>query len=126
MTDSYVQAVVANVEAGLSPDTVLRNLTTVLERRGHVRLRASILKAVVVMLEAKAKSNAVTVIVNTSTAAKSSLVEKLIAELGAVSADRNVVVDPTIIGGAKVSYQSRQLDATHKQALYSLYESITK
>jgi len=125
MKDIYVQAVVANLEAGMSPDTVLSNLKTVLERRGHMRLHASVLKAVTQTLEAKAKQNAVSVTVDKPATADSPLVTKLIAELGANSAKRIIVVDPTIIGGAKVSYQSRQLDATHKTALQKLYESIT-
>jgi len=125
MTDSYVQAVVANLEAGLSPDTVLRNLKTVLERRGHLRLHASIVKAVVQTLEQKAQQQAAIITVDKPASADSPLVEKLIAELGATSALRKVVVDPTIIGGAKVSYRSRQLDATYKVALQKLYQAIT-
>jgi len=126
MKDIYVQAVVANLEAGMQPEVVLTNLKTVLKRRGHTRLYGDVVKSVAITLEQNAKADAVTVVVSTLSTGESTQVQKLIAELGATEAVRNVVVDPTIIGGAKVSYQSRQLDATHKSALYSLYESITK
>jgi len=126
MTKSYVQAVVANLEAGMQPEVVLTNLKAVLERRGHTRLYGDVVKSIAIVLEQKAKAASVTVVVSKLSASESSQVQKLIAELGATEAARNVVVDPTIIGGAKVSHRSRQLDATHKTALYSLYESITK
>jgi F0F1-type ATP synthase delta subunit len=126
MKDFYVQAVVANLEAGMNPETVLRNLKTVLERRGHLRLYGEVLKQVQKTLEQKQKSKAVTVIVSTEKASHTTTVQKLIDELGADTAEQVVIVDPTIIGGAKVIYQDRQLDATHKTALYSLYQSITK
>jgi F0F1-type ATP synthase delta subunit len=125
MKEIYVQAVVANLEAGLNPETVLSNLKTVLERRGHVRLHESILQSVAQTLEDQSKQNAVTVTIDKSITTDSALVTKLISELGASSVERRVIVDPTIVGGAKVSYQSRQLDATYKTALQKLYQAIT-
>lgn len=126
MKDIYVQAVVANLKSGIHPDTVLGNLKTVLERRGHTRLYGEVVVAVANLLEQTEKASSVTVVVSDSSANESAQVKKLIAQLGAENVEKYIVVDPTIIGGTKVIFQSRQLDATHKTALYSLYQSITK
>jgi len=125
MKDIYVQAVVANLVAGNELETVLSNLKVILERRGHTRLYPTILSAVAKTMEERRKVQAVTVTVATVANSDSDLVTKLVAELGASAAERRVVIDENCIGGAKVVYASRQLDATYKTALHSLYKAIT-
>jgi F0F1-type ATP synthase delta subunit len=126
MTTNYVQAVIENLEAGVNPDVVLHNLKAVLDRRGHVRLYGAIVRSVLQSLEVRAGATATVVTVAKSADATSPLVATLLKELGASGENVVTKIDESIIGGAKVSYQSRQIDATHKQSLYSLYQSIIK
>lgn len=125
MKDSYIQAVVALIADGQSVETVLANLQTVLETRGHHRLYAAILAGVVTILEQRTEQDSVAVVVAHEADATSQAVQEILTALCATEAPRLLTIDPTLIGGAKAVYQNRHIDQTYKTALRHLYERVT-
>jgi F0F1-type ATP synthase delta subunit len=57
--------------------------------------------------------------------ADSAVVQSLLKEM-AVSEQPTIVIDETIIGGAKLRSGDTEIDATYKTALINLYHTITK
>lgn len=124
MKDTYIQAVTTLLADNQSVDDVLTNLQAVLKKRGHERLYDSILKGVVTKLEQQSAKDSVKVAVATATDSQAIAVRELLKELEAVNASVLLTIDPTLIGGAKATYQNRQIDQTFKTALRHLYERV--
>ncbi len=125
MTKDYVQALAAVIEAGQKPEVAFANLSQVLERRGHSQLLPRILRTFVREYEYRGHSNTATVTVARESDAKSEIVRDLLKELS-ITEKPEVVIDETIIGGAKLRSGSIAIDATYKTALINLYQAITK
>lgn len=125
MTENYTQAIVELLESGQSLDTVLANVKKVMERRGHSALYGATLKSVVKQLEVRAQQKQALVTVASAKDENSAVVKNTLAKLGADGASVTTIVDPTIIGGAIVSFNNAHIDQSYKTALKNLYQSIT-
>jgi F0F1-type ATP synthase delta subunit len=110
MHDLYVTAVVESLKAGHKPSEVFSGLKSVLARRGHERLLPRIVRT----LERE-------VVRRTDSAVVVSLLKEM-----AVGEKPTVVIDETIIGGAKLRSGDTEIDATYKTTLINLYHTITK
>jgi F0F1-type ATP synthase delta subunit len=125
MIKDYVHAIKAALKSGQKPDVVLKNLEQVLARRGHSQLLGRILRTFERELGRGANHLEPTLVVAREKDAKSPLVTKLMKELSVESSPR-IIVDETVIGGAKLSLNHTEIDATYKTALINLYQAITK
>ncbi len=125
MINDYVHALKAALTSGQKPETVFRNLETVLEKRWHRQLLPRILRTFLRELGRGAGGDDATLTVARATDAKSPLVAKLVKELD-VDGNPTVVIDETIIGGVKLRANHAEIDATYKTALINLYHTITK
>jgi F0F1-type ATP synthase delta subunit len=126
MHHDYVQAVIAVLATGAKPETVLTNLKSVLDRRGHVRLLPRIMRALERELARLQTVGVPTLTVARASDATSALAKSLVRELALDDAALRIVVDETIVGGAKLRANSQEIDASYKTALITLYQSITK
>ena len=125
MINDYVLALKAALTSGQKPETVFSNLEGVLQKRGHSQLLPRILRTLERELGRGVGNTEATLTVARDKDATSPLVQKLIAELG-LTTDPRVIVDETVIGGAKLRANHAEIDATYKTALINLYHTITK
>lgn len=125
MIKDYVHALKDTLASGQKPDVVLQNLEKVLASRGHSQLFLRILRTLEREMGRGATHLEPALVVAREKDAKSPLVTKLMKELD-VEADPRVIVDDSVIGGAKLSVNHTEIDATYKTALINLYQAITK
>lgn len=125
MEKTYIHAVIELLEAGSDIETVLSKLRTVLSVRGHQKALPAVLRGIVRALEEKADTVATITIAKASdeTVLKNEIKTALTA-LGADTAEVTTVVDENIIGGLIATYNHRQLDASYRTKLHSLYQQI--
>ncbi|MDC1205671.1 F0F1 ATP synthase subunit delta [Candidatus Pacebacteria bacterium] len=123
----YVNAVLETLKEGGNIASVLSGLKAAMEEKGHVRLYASVLRSVLVKLEARDTSNLphVTVANEQVLSEQKESITAALKEIG-VTSDFEIVIDPSIIGGHIVLYNNVLLDNSYKTALTKLYRSITK
>ena len=125
MIKDYVLALKAALASGQKPETVFANLGEVLARRGHSQLLGRILRTLERELGRGTTHLEPTLVVARDKDAGSPLVAKLMKELGVETSPR-VIVDDSVIGGAKLSHNHTEIDATYKTALINLDRAITK
>ena len=125
MIKDYVHALKDALASGQKPETVFANLEQVLKKHGHSQLLSRILRTLERELGRGAGRSGAMLVVARDKDAKSPLVTKLIKELKLPETPQ-VVVDETIIGGAKLRANHTEIDATYKTALINLYHTITK
>ncbi len=125
MITNYVLALKDALTSGQKPETVFANLDAVLKKRGHSQLLPRILRTFERELGRGVGTSEATLTVAREKDGKSPLVDQLAKELGVESAPR-IVVDETVIGGAKLRANHAEIDATYKTALINLYHTITK
>lgn len=128
MKKHYIKAIVQLILQGRDVDAVLTDLDRVLVDAGHESLKSSVLKGVVIELEARLKTHASSVIVASASAVSSQEddIAKALEKLGGSLPEAVVTVDPTIIGGYIASHNAVQINNSHKEKLVGLYRSITK
>lgn len=124
MHRAYVTAVIDLITTTTDVEGVLRGLKAVLDARGHGALLLPILRAVVRELEAARETTLVTVAKESDAALLKGEIEAMLQTLGAKTAPI-VVVDETIIGGAIVESDHVRIDQSYKNALTTLYRSLT-
>ena len=129
MKAQYSQAFLEVVKDGMSVEAALAGLRLALEKKNHTKLLAPVLLEVVRVLEAEKFTNQAVVKVarHTDNTALKSHIKAALLELG-VTKDTPVqtVVDETLVGGFVATFDYKEHDQTYKNALKSLYESITK
>lgn len=126
MEKVYVKAVMELLENGSAIETVLGNLRTVMEKRGHAKALPAVLRAVVRALEQGTIESVATITVAReadATALKSDI-KAALATLGAIG-EHIVTIDDTIIGGIIATYNHRQIDQSYRTKLSNLYQSVT-
>jgi F0F1-type ATP synthase delta subunit len=126
MEASYVKAATELLRAGKKPDAVLRGLKLTLTARGYERLYVRVLHGVLLALQKDAKSDipVVTLAKKEDESALKAAIKETLSELGA-PASYDVLIDPNMIGGHKVSFNNTTIDKSYKEALVSLYRSVT-
>lgn len=125
MINDYVRALKDSLASGQQSETVFAKLEVVLAKRGHSQLFSRILRTLERELGRGAGKHEAVVTVARAGDASSSLVQKLVKELGVDQTPR-IVIDETVIGGAKLRAHHAEIDATYKTALINLYHTITK
>ncbi len=125
MHDLYVTAVVESLKAGQKPVEVFSGLKQVLARRGHERLLPRIIRTLEREASRRTGAGATTLTVAKAADVDSTAVQSLLREM-AVAEKPVVVIDETIIGGAKLRHGDTEIDTTYKTTLINLYHTITK
>lgn len=126
MKKNYITAVLEMLHDGQEPSTVLEGLKRTLKQKGHERLYASVLRGVERVLEAHgAETSRVVVASNQAYEKQKTAILSALQSLSSVNTHK-VVVDETIIGGFIAEANDKQMDASYKTKLVSLYRNLTK
>ena len=126
MKDAYVTAFIKHIQAGKSVDTALTNLKAVMQKKGHGRLLAQVLKAVMRELSAILPRERAVVTYATEAGVDAAKLDSALTAVGYTKdSELETKIDPTIIGGLTVRFKGQQLDASYKRALRDLYTRVT-
>lgn len=127
MKKQYIHAVVELIERGIDIETVLKGLTHVLRKRGHMRLYAPILRGILVRLDTSAVASIPRVVTNSKDDFKKHK-ETIEAALSNLKAEGpyEEAIDDTLIGGFIAEYDNKMIDASYKSKLLRLYRTITR
>lgn len=125
MKKQYVQAVLESLQSGKDVADVLKGLSVILQKRGHERLHASVLREVLRVLSSDNEVSGTRVIVARESDARKfkSEIEK---ELTALQFDPHyeVSVRDNLVGGYIIEHESTIIDASYKKKLLTLYRSL--
>ncbi len=121
----YVTALIESIKAGHQPAEVFQGLKHVLARRGHERLLPRIMRTLEREAYRRTGAGIATLTVASAADADSAIVQALLTEM-AVVGKPTVVIDETIIGGAKLRSGDTLIDASYKTTLINLYHTLTK
>ena len=121
----YAKAIVAALDGDVGVDEVLVNAKRVMAQRGHTSVYPATMKEVLQLLELKEKSEAPRVHIAKESTEINKVVQELLATLQAPTDKVELIIDKTLVGGAKVTYQSHCIDATYKASLLKLYQNVT-
>ena len=125
MKENYITAVLEELRMGSDPERILRGLKTALQKRGHDRLYAAILRGVVRVLESDSTETTVVTVVDQAAFEKQkNVIMDTLASLG-TNDQPKVVQDSTIVGGFIAEAANKRLDKSYKAKLVSLYRSLT-
>jgi F0F1-type ATP synthase delta subunit len=121
----YAHAAYQVINSGHGVDETLTKLKSVMQTRGSARLYPRVLKELVALLEKHVHRTVTTVTVaRVKDISRHDLdIEKALMSLEAAK-EYTTVVDPTIVGGFKISKYDRVIDSTYKRRLVTLYRSI--
>lgn len=124
MKAQYVTAVVDLIKNGTSVEEALDRVTTYMKLHGHEKLLPTVLRGVLRELEVVTKTMAPHITVAKEADAVSEAVAQALTKLEAQNPV--VTVDDSIIGGYVVEHNHKQINASYKQKLITLYRNITK
>lgn len=126
MKDNYIKATLESLEAGLTPDRVIKGLKKTLQDKGHSQLLASVLRGVDRILSAQ-KTNLVKVVTATKEDQEKlqAEIKNALKQLDAGTDSISHAIDDTLIGGFVVEASGRRLDQSYKASLVKLYRSLT-
>ena len=120
----YAEATHKALVGGMPIDRVLVRLRDVVRAHGHEPLYGQILLDLLRLLEKETRTRTATVTVAQGGAEKL-WKDAIDAYISAEHIDaRMVTVDPTIIGGYKISVGGKEVDATYKKSLLKIYQSL--
>ncbi len=126
MKDAYVTAFIKHIQAGKSVDTALTNLKAIMQKKGHGRLLAQVLKAAMRELSAILPRERAVVTYATEVGVDATKLDAALTAVGYTKdSELETKIDPTIIGGLTVRFKGKQLDASYKRALRDLYTRVT-
>ncbi len=126
MKDAYVTAFIKHIQAGKSVDTALTNLKAIMQKKGHGRLLAQVLKAAMRELSAILPRERAVVTYATEVGVDAIKLDTALSAVGYTKdSELETKIDPTIIGGLTVRFKGKQLDASYKRALRDLYTRVT-
>jgi F0F1-type ATP synthase delta subunit len=129
MKKHYIKAVVAILLEGKDVDVVLKNLKATLQRKGHEKLHAEILKGVMTNLSLHKDMHASHVVVakeHDLLTQKEAIKEALATLGGDNETDMRVSIDKTLIGGFIASHRGSLINRSYKEKLVALYRRVTK
>lgn len=121
MKNHYIQALLATLDNGTSPETAIKGLRASLKAHHHEGLLPAVLSGALKVLESSNRSDEATVVVASEAFAKDVIAETL----KAIDApkDARVVIDSNIIGGVIAKYKNMVVDRSYKSKLVELYRS---
>lgn len=117
LKQQYVKALIEMSADGSDFAKLTKKLHAVMEKRGHGRLLAAVLRATLRTLSSSAKRNSATLVVAEEKDAKRYHKEYK---------DAAVVVDKTIIGGYVFIDKSTRIDHSYKTKLLNWYRAVTR
>lgn len=124
MKHTYIKAGFELLAAGQSADLVLQNLKAVMDQKGHASLWAGVLRGLVLKIEQENLKALPNVVVAKEKDLVTAKIEQILQSLGSEKKDFTTTVDPTIVGGMKVTYNYRLVDQSYKTKLRNLYQAI--
>lgn len=124
MKNTYIKAGFELLAAGQSVELVLKNLAEVMKQKGHASLWAGVLRGLVTRIERDNFQALPSVVVAKEKDLVTAKIQQLLQELGSEQKDFTTVIDPTIVGGMKVSHNYRLIDKSYKTKLRNLYQAI--
>ena len=128
MKKLYIKAVLELLLEGYELKEVLNNLEATLVKRGHQKIRLSVLEGVARELElreGKAHSR-ITVADQKDAEELSSAIAASLKAIGGDPTTAVVRVDKTITGGYIAHHEGQTIDASYKTKLLKLYRTITQ
>lgn len=127
MKNYYIQATIEMIQSRTAIDAVFEGLQKAMQKKGHMRLYASVLRGVLRILETKKDIAIATVIVaNDADVQKyANIIKSTLTSLEA-GEDFSTEIDETIIGGVIVKNNNIIVDRSYKTALTNLYRATTK
>ena len=126
MKNHYIQATIEMIQSGTAVEAVFEGLQKSMQKKGHMRLYASVLRGVLRILETKKDVAVATVVVATDADVQkyADVIKTTLTSLEA-GEDFSTEIDETIIGGVIVKGNSTIVDRSYKTALTNLYRSTT-
>lgn len=126
METAYAEALWQMVESGIRPAEALRKLHASLEACGRASLLPRIRSAFVRLAAQKAARETITLSVAREKDAKEAMREagELLASMGEKSAEAEIVVDSSLIGGWRLEGKETLVDASFKKQLLGLYNRV--
>lgn len=125
LANAYATAAYESIEAGKDPKAVFARLEEILAAKGHQKLRTAIYRTLVQLAEAREAAAKPAVIVAREgdlTACKA----EIAAALAEVHGNQSPVttINEALTGGFIVRHEGKQVDASYKTKLLSLYQNI--
>jgi F0F1-type ATP synthase delta subunit len=114
----YVEAVSGLLKEGADLKTTLRNLRSVMEKKGHGKIYPSVLTALLRTYPAAEKRSHPTLVV--AKAGDEKNYKKMIDQT-----DTETAIDPTIVGGYVYTKDFVRQDHSHKSKLLTWYKKAT-
>lgn len=127
MKQHYVDAVTELLQNGSDVSSVLKGLESALKAKGHTSLHAQILLAVQKKLEASSVQAVSQIVVAKESDATHfhKQIQASLEEIGGKTDTSQVTIDTTLVGGYIASHQGKNIDASYKNKLVTLYRAIT-
>lgn len=124
MKNTYIKAGFELLKAGEPVEVVLQNLKQVMTKKGHVSLFASVLRGLVLKIERENLQALPSVVVAKEKDVVIAKINQLLSELGSDAKEFTTTIDPTIVGGMKVSHNYCLIDQSYKTKLRNLYQAV--
>lgn len=126
MKDHYINAVLTLLDAGTEPAEVVRGLQKTLTARKHEALLLPVLRSV----ERKLTNRLDTTTPILTVASKNAYqleTERIATAMQTLGVTEQPIVhyDDTLIGGVVLEHNYQRVDASYKQALRTLFQTIT-
>ena len=118
MEKQYAFALWRSIEKGETPKKAVQNLISLLERDGKTPLLPKIVSALKRIAESHSRTTIAKLFVAREKDAKHAK-----AESG--EHDAEIIVDETLIGGWRLEKGDTLVDASHKQQLLTLYQTLS-
>ena len=128
MEKAYAQALWQMVSSGMNETEAVRAMHARLEKDGRASLMPRIARAFERIAERNEKKTAyvLTVARESDVAHAKKEIKAFTGEIGEDSADLKTQVDASLIGGWRLEGNERLVDASYKQRLLDLYNSVTR
>jgi len=124
MKDTYIKVGFELLVSGQPVELVLKNLKQVMAKKRHASLWLSVLKGLLLLIESENLLALPSVVVAKEKDLVTEKINQLLQELSSETKDFTTTIDPTIVGGMKVSHNYRLIDKSHKTKLINLYQAI--
>lgn len=126
-TKDYIDATYELLSRGVSADAVLKNLRTMLERKGLLAMYGKILRGLLNRIVRKHATEETRVIIarQGDVTRYAEALKEVISDIG--GGDRHQTnVDPHLIGGFIVTHNGKRVDKSYKSTLLHVYQNIVE
>ena len=126
IVNDYSSALFELLAKGSQGDALLESLQSLLKKKGHERLYASILKDLLAKFEKDKQRNSIQVMVGREKDIPH-LKESILEAMATLGTEKEFLshVDTTLIGGFKIKSHDKVIDRSYKKQLLTIYRSLT-